>query len=256
VGHQAARNAGDNGRFVRIGGLAMLVGFAIHIVANRVLKKFPPEDPTLDELKTYLSEEASSWAVVHGLRYVAFSCIAIFAAALFVRTCRPSGARGTGWGVVGLLGAALHVTNGIISNGIEMLAFTDFDQLSGDPKLFWLVFHLTRILFTGEIVAWGLLIGGFSAAAWHSSTLPRWLARLGFLSAIGSLTSGILIVPVLRGGPAASLADVTSIGCLGWFLITGGLLAFRGAAGTDEAAEARHDNRKGEIDAQTGHPRS
>ena len=54
MGHQAARNAGDNGRFVRIGGLAMLVGFAIHIVANRVLKKFPPEDPTLDELKTYL----------------------------------------------------------------------------------------------------------------------------------------------------------------------------------------------------------
>lgn len=147
-----------------------------------------------------------------------------------MRTCRVSGSRAIGWGLVGLLGAALHVTNGIITNGIEILAFTDFKLLSEDPTLFWFAFYLTRILFTGEIVAWGILIGGFSAAGWHSSTLPRWLTILGLLSAIGSLASGIFIVSVLKDGSAALLVDVTSLGCLAWFLITGILMAVRGSA--------------------------
>jgi hypothetical protein len=216
----------------------MLAAFLIHIVANGVLKKFPPDDPTLDQLKTYLSEEASTWALVHGLRYVAFACIALFAAALFLRTCRPLSARSTGWGVLGLLGAALHVTNGIVTNGIEILAFMDFHQLSEDPKLFWLVFYLTRILFTGEIVAWGLLIGGFSAAGWHSSTLPRWLTILGILSAIGALACGVFIVSILSDGSAAGvLVEIASIGCLAWFLITGVLMVLQGASSKDGAVE-------------------
>jgi hypothetical protein len=112
----------------------------------------------------------------------------------------------------------------------------DFGRLSEDPKLFWLVFHLTRILFTGEIVAWGLVIGGFSAAGWQSSTLPRWLTIFGFLSAIGSLACGVFIVSILSDGRAVPLVEITSLGCLGWFLITGVLMAFRGAAGSKEDA--------------------
>jgi hypothetical protein len=138
--------------------------------------------------------------------------------------------------LVGLLGAALHVANGIITNGIEVLAFMDFGRLSEDPKLFWLVFYLTRILFTGEIVAWGLMIGGFSAAGWQSSTLPRWLTILGFLSAIGSLACGVFIVSILSDGRAVPLVEISSLGCLTWFRFTGVLMAARGAAGLPEAS--------------------
>ena len=233
---QGVQGSRSHSRFIRLGGFAMLLGFVIHIVANVVLKRFPPDDPTLEQLKAYLSEEASTWAVVHGLRPVAFVCIALFAAALFMRTCRTWDAGPTGWGLVGLLGAALHVTIGIITNGIEILAFMDFGRLSEDPKLFWLVFHLTRILFTAEIVAWGLLIGGFSAAGWQSSTLPRWLSTLGFASAIGSLASGAFIVSILRDGRAAPLIDFTTLGCLAWFVITAALMAFRGSAEGNQAA--------------------
>jgi hypothetical protein len=232
---QYVQGCGDHSPFIRFGGVAILLGFLIHIVANLVLKQFPPSDPTPEQLTAYLSDQASTWAVVHGVRYVAFVCIAIFAAALFMRTCRGWGSRSTGWGLVGLLGAALHVANGIITNGIEILAFMDFGRLSEDPKLFWLVFHLTRILFTGEIVAWGLLIGGFSAAGWQSSTLPRWLTILGMLCAIGSLACGVFIVSILGDGRAVPLVDITSLGCLAWFLITGALMAFRGAASEEPA---------------------
>lgn len=223
-------------RFVRFGGFAILFAFLIHIVVNAVLKEFPPDDPTLDQLKAYLSEQASTWAVVHGLRYVAFVGIAFFAAALFMKTCRAGDPRSIGWGLVGLLGAALHIANGIITNGIEVLAFMDFRQLSEDPKLFRLLFQLTRILFTGEIVAWGLVIGGFSVAGWQSATLPRWLSILGFLGAIGSLACGIFIVSIMSDGRATPLVQFVPLACLAWFLITGALLACKGAGEVQHAA--------------------
>ena len=47
-------NITDHTGLIRLGGIAMLVGFTIHAVANWVLKVFPPEDPSLAELKTYL----------------------------------------------------------------------------------------------------------------------------------------------------------------------------------------------------------
>jgi hypothetical protein len=145
-----------------------------------------------------------------------------------MRTCRTWGGHSTGWALVGLLGAALHIANGMITNGIEILAFMDFGRLSQDPKLFWLVFYLTRILFTGEIVAWGLVVGGFSAAGWQSSTLPRWLTMLGFLSAIGSLACGIFIVSIMNEGRALLLVEIVPLGCLAWFLATALLMAFQG----------------------------
>ncbi len=89
----------DHTGLIRLGGLAMLVGFAIHIVANMVLKVFPPENPSLAELKTYLSNEAATWAIVHGIRYVALVCIVLFAAGLFVRTCCTRSTPTTGWGI-------------------------------------------------------------------------------------------------------------------------------------------------------------
>lgn len=47
------------------------MALTIHIVVNWVLKEFPPEDPSLAELQSYLLDEAGTWAFVHGLRYVA-----------------------------------------------------------------------------------------------------------------------------------------------------------------------------------------
>lgn len=225
------------GGFTRLGGFALLGGFVIHIVVNNVLKTFPPESPSLAELEAYLVQEASTWAVVHGLRYLAFVGIAIFAAALFTLTGRPWGSPSTGWGLVGLLGAAFLVINGSMTNGIETLVFMDFERLSADPGLFWAFFHLTRVLFTAEVVSWGMIIGGFSAAGWSSATLPRWLAAFGFVSAILCVSTGVFIVSIMTDGPAVLLADIAALSGLAWFLVTGILLA-AGSRGRPEAMAA------------------
>lgn len=140
----------------RVGGLAIVVGMMIHIVLNVVLKAFPPENPTSAELQDYLAREATNWGVIHGLRYVAFTCIVLFAAGLFSRTCRTHAASGDSWGVVGLLGAAIFVANGVVTNGIEILAFLDTPLIAQQQDLFWLLFRLTRILFTAEVVTWSI----------------------------------------------------------------------------------------------------
>ena len=126
MNQEANPPAASESSLIRIGGLAIIVGMAIHIVLNVVLKEFPPEDPTSSELQEYLAREAGTWATIHGFRYLAFTCIVLFAAGLFARTCRTRSAGETGWGVVGLLGAAIFVTNGIITNGVEILAFHNF----------------------------------------------------------------------------------------------------------------------------------
>lgn len=216
--------------FIRLGGLAIVFGLGIHVIANGVLKQFPPEDPSLVELRAYLTEEASTWAVVHGLRHVAFVCIVLFAAALFLRTCRTNTSSATGWGVVGLIGATLHVAIGIIANGIETLAFMDFSRLSEQRELFWLLFYLTRVLFTAEIVAWALVIIGFSVAGWASSTIPKWLVALGLLSGTAGILSGVFIVSILTDGWAVPLVDIAALTGLAWFACTGVYLALRGAS--------------------------
>ena len=120
----------ENGGLIRIGGLAVVLALSIHVFVNGVLKEFPPANPSLAELQSYLSNEASTWAIVHGLKYLALVGLVIFSAAVSARTCRTRGALIAGWGVVGLIGSAIHVTNAMIANGIEILAFYDFTRLS------------------------------------------------------------------------------------------------------------------------------
>ena len=207
----------DHTGLIRLGGLAMLVGFAIHIVANMVLKVFPPENPSLAELKTYLSNEAATWAIVHGIRYVALVCIVLFAAGLFVRTCCTRSTPTTGWGIVGLIGAIMMMVNLLITNGIETLTFMDFDRLSQQEDVFWTLFYLTRVLFTAEIVTWGVLILGFSMAGLQSATLPKWIVGLGFLSAATGLLTGVFIVSIMEEGWPSVFAEVASLTGMIWF---------------------------------------
>ena len=213
---------------IRLGGLAIIVGLAIHVVLNSVLKEFPPEDPTATELQAYLSQEAGTWAIVHGFRYVAFACIVLFSAGLFSRTCCTRTAETTGWGVVGLLGTAIFVANGVITNGIEMLAFLNTDLLSKQQELFWLLFRLTRVLFTAEVVTWSFVILGFSIAGWRSTTIPRWLAVLGLLNVAAGMLSGCFIVSILTDGWATILIDVASLTGLAWFACVGVYMLMRG----------------------------
>jgi hypothetical protein len=213
---------------IRLGGLAIIVGLAIHVILNVVLKEFPPEDPTPAELQAYLSNEAGTWAIVHGFRYVAFACIVLFAAGLFSRTCSTREGQATGWGVVGLLGTAMFVTNGMITNGIEILAFLNLDLVSQQQELFWLLFRLTRVLFTAELVTWSIVIFGFSIAGWRSTMLPRWLTALGLLNAAAGMLSGCFIVSVISGGRAAALADVAALTGLAWFACVGVYMLIRG----------------------------
>lgn len=54
---------GAEAGLIRSEGLALLVAFAIHFVANDVVKVVPPVDPTLSELRDYLEAERDSWAL-------------------------------------------------------------------------------------------------------------------------------------------------------------------------------------------------
>jgi hypothetical protein len=221
---------GSHSSFIRLGGIAVLLGLAIHVVANSVLKTFPPDQPTLEELRAYFVTESRNWAVVHGLRYIAFPCVLLFAVSLYVRTGWLHAERRSGWGLLGLLGAMLMVTNGVITNGLETFAFLGSELLSGQPDLFWLLFRVTRTLFTAEIVAWAVFILGFSLAGTLSGMLPRWLCVLGICSGFLGFLSSIFLVSVLSDGWASGLIDIAATGSLLWFAATGVYLVVRGAS--------------------------
>lgn len=216
--------------FVRIGGLAIIVGMAIHIILNVVLKEMPPDAPSPPELQAYLAQEAGTWAIIHGFRYLAFTCIVLFAAGAFVRTCRLRTTGGVGWGIVGLLGAAVFVTNGVVTNGVEILAFLNVPPVGENQDLFRLMFQLTRVLFTAEVVTWSILILGFSVAGWLSATLPRWISALGFLQVVAGLSGGIMVVRALSADGVVIPLEVASIAGLLWFLSMGVYLLIRGDA--------------------------
>jgi hypothetical protein len=209
--------------------VAILLGLAIHFVLNVVVKEFPPEGATAAELEAYLELASGGWAVINGFRYVAFACILLFAAALFVRTCRDQPVDAAwGWGTFGLLGAATFVTNGLVANALEAFVFLGGPLVTANQDLFWLVFRLTRVLFTAEVVLWSFLILGFSVAGWRTARLPKWIAVLGLLQVSAGLVSGVFITSVLAGGWALMAADIASILGLLWFLSTGADLLIRG----------------------------
>lgn len=217
-----------NRQLIRIGGLAVLLALSLHIYLNGFLKEFPPEEPTLAELRDYLATQAGTWAIVHGLKYLALVGLVFFAAAVFTKTCLTRGVSGLGWGVIGLLGSAIHVTSAMITNGIETFAFYDFAKLSDEADLFWLLFYLVRVLFTAEIVAWGLTIFGFSMAGRHSATLPPWIVLLGITCASACMFSAVFIVSVLKGGWASVFIDIAALLGMAWFAAVGILMLSRG----------------------------
>ena len=208
-------------KFIKVGGIAILLGLAIHILANMVFKTFPSEDFTQIELQEYLTLEASNWAVVHGVRYLAIVCIIIFATALFLRTRDRAFSVATGWGIVGLLGTILMMSNLIIANGIEIVAFSDFHVHPNQEDSFWLLFYLSRVLFTAEMVAWAILIFGFSMAGYYSATIPKWLIILGVLSSITGLFSSVFIISIMKDGWAVIIIEIASLTGLLWFVCTG-----------------------------------
>ena len=215
-------NDEKNSIFTRIGGLALLCGLSIHIVVNMVMKKFPSEDLSLPELQTYLLEESGTWAIVHGLRYIALPCLLIFAASLFMRIRGGSSSTSsTGWGILGLLGIAVHVTNAFINNGIETFLFLAPGKLSGNPDLFWLLYYTTRTIATAEIAIWSVVIFGFSMAGLLSSMIPKWIVWLGILSAIACILSGVFIVSILTGGWAVMIIEIAALTGMAWFLCVG-----------------------------------
>jgi hypothetical protein len=229
-------NAGAHGAAIRLGGLAILVGFAIHMVANLVIKRMPPEHASIEELRIYLDLEVGRWAAVHGMRYIAIVSIVVFAAAMFARTCCLRSVRPISWGVVGLLGAMLMLTNLMVTNGVETFIFLDDSLVSSNTDIFWALFNTTRVLFTAEVMTWGVFIGGFSVAAWQSATLPKWLIVLGVVSALFSILSGVFIVLILTDGWATILIEIASLSGLAWFLCAGVYLLIRGDSLPDGAS--------------------
>ena len=220
----------DHVGLIRLGGIAMLAGFLIHATANWAHKVFPPENPTLTELQTYLSDEAGNWAIVHGIRYVAMVCIVLFVSGLFVRTCCTRSTSTTGWGIVGLMGAGMMVVNLLITNGIETLIFMDFDRLSQQADTFFTLFYLTRTLFTAEIVAWAVLYLGFGVAGLLSATLPKWIAWLGFFAAANGILTGVFIVPIMNEEWPGIFAALAALPGTIWFVSVSAYMVWRGSS--------------------------
>ena len=223
-----SKNASQS-TLIRIGGGALLVAFAIHITANFVLKEFPPIDSTLTELKTYLEAEAKTWRIVHGMRYMAVACLGLFLGGVFARIRSGNGKSSAGWEYVGLVGGVLQLGNLFITNGLETFAFLDFKLLSEQPALFWLVFHVTRVLFTAEITTWAILIFGFSMAGWLSETIPRLIGALGFAAAGLGLLSGVFVGTVMTtGGWPEAVFGIAALCSLLWFVCMGTWMLWRG----------------------------
>ena len=122
----------------------------------------------------------------------------------------------------------MFVTNGIITNGIETFAFLNLNLLSQQQELFWLLFRLTRVLFTAELVTWSIVIFGFSIAGWRSTTIPKWLVVLGLLNAVAGMLSGGFIVSIVSEGWATVFADVAALSGLAWFACVGVYMLMRG----------------------------
>lgn len=213
---------------IRLSGAMVLLGLGIHFVVNGFVKQFPPVDPSPAELQAYLSAEASTWALVHGLKYLALVSLVLFAAGVHARTSGRGATLAAGWGVMGLLGTAVHVTNAMIANGIEIMAFYDFTRLSEEANLFWLLFYTVRVLFTGEIVAWGMVIFGFSMAGYQTATLPRWITILGFFGSAMCMLSGVYVVSVLKEGWATLPMEIAGMSGLLWFASVGVYMLMRG----------------------------
>jgi hypothetical protein len=219
----------DRSLLIRLGGLAGLVAIAVHMVVNTVLKSFPAENLTLDQLQAYFQQEANTWAIVHGLRYFAIAGIVFMVVGLYLRTNRQGAPSENGWRVIGLVGATLWLANLMITNGIEMFAFLDFNQMDGKPELFWMVFAMTRVLFTAEMIAWTIVTFGFSMGGLRSKTLPGWLGYSGILLSSVGFFSSITIVDVLGGGWTTNLATVAAPGIILWFVCACLYMLLRGA---------------------------
>ena len=130
--------------------------------------------------------------------------------------------------MVGLLGIAAWVTNLIVTNGIEMLAFLDHEDISQHPTLFWLLFRLTRILFAAEVVTWSIAILGFSIAGWYSATIPKWLVVLGLLQATAGMLTGGFIVSSVTDGWATIFIELAALTGMVWFVGVGVYMVMRG----------------------------
>jgi len=208
--------------------MAGLSTIAIHFFVNMILKSFPDENLTIDQLRDYLRMESSTWAVVHGLRYFAIGGIAFMVVGLYLRTNRQRAFPGDGWGLIGLVGATLWIANLTITNGIEMFAFLDFRYMSDKPDLSWMVFYMTRILFSAEMIAWVVVTFGFSMSGLRSKTLPPWIGYAGLLLSAVGFASSVTIVNVLRGGWASALATVAAFGIILWFVCSNVYMLVRG----------------------------
>lgn len=220
--------AHDRSLLIRLGGMAGLVTIAVHMVVNMALKSFPDPKLTKDQLQAYFQDEASTWAVVHGLRYFAIVGIVFMVVGLYLRTNRLRAAQGSGWGVIGLVGATLWLANLTITNGIEMFAFLDFQSMSNEPDLFWMVFYMTRILFSAEIVAWVIVTFGFSMSGLRSQALPGWLCYAGILLSFVGFVFSITVVDVLTGGWTSVPATVVAFGIILWLICTSIYMLIRG----------------------------
>lgn len=160
--------------------------------------------------------------MVHGLRYAAIVCIVLFACALYLMTTsedHPENVRG--WQLVGLFGATLMMANLLITNAVEIQAFLDFSELNEQESLFWLLFNLTRVLFTTEIITWGIFIFGFSMAGIIGGSLPRWISYLGLVCGVLCLFAAVFVVNIFQGGWAGIIIEIGTITGLLWFISTG-----------------------------------
>jgi len=216
---------------IRIGGLGGFLSTVLYFLINYVVKELPPPETTpIAEFQAYLTRAAGSWGVAHGLRYATFFLFALFAAGLFSRVRTRAVESGTAWGVLGLLGAGLLLAIGTVTNTIETFLFFDHERISQSPDFFWLLYVLTRFLFSSATLSWGLVTLGFGIATLLSRALPRGIALLGVVAGAGGILSAVFLVVMMRGGWAEYVfAPVALFGTLAWLVASGIVMMLRGS---------------------------
>jgi len=229
-GRAHAANPAAHSGLIRIGGLAGFLCIALFILINWVLKEFPPMDgPSPAELQAYLTREAGTWAVVHALRFVVFAIFPLYVVGLFLRIRSRGVPAANGWGIVGLVAATMLGTAGFVTNTLETFTFLDDPLVSGNPDLFWLLFWITRFLFTAVVLFWGMVLVGFSVGGLRSGALPRWLAGAGVAVGALDVVHSVFLVSVMTGGWATALTPVVGLSSVAWFGTSGVFLMLRGS---------------------------
>ena len=208
-------------RFVRVAGIAGVIGGVAAIVINFALMDPPPgAGASLADILAYLNDRTGSMRIGNGLRMAVFVTLPVFAVGVYTWI----GPSGSGWRRVGMLGTAMVPAVGIVANSAETIAFWRLETLGEQPELLTMLWSFSTVLFNAAMVLWAVGITGFSLAGRAAGSMPKWLWTLGLVAGAFGVATGGGISLVVTLGWAEGLAFVGFVLIIVWVWATSILL--------------------------------